>query len=198
MSFLQTSVSEKASVQVAVRVRPRNAREEGTESIIQMKGQTVYIKSPDSNKPSTFTYDCTYTETSTQEEIYENVGTYVISNAFKGYNTCVFAYGQTGSGKSHSVMGSAEQPGLIPRICQSLFDKQETHNGLDIRDATITYKLEVSYLEIYSEDVRDLLSSNPTTGLRVREHPELGPYVEGLSQVLVENYKSIKISPIKF
>ena len=192
MSFLQTSVSEKASVQVAVRVRPRNAREEGTESIIQTKGQTVYIKSPDSNKPSTFTYDCTYSESSTQEDLYSNIGTYVISNAFKGYNTCVFAYGQTGSGKSHSVMGSADQPGLIPRICQALFDMQESHNGLDVHDASITYKLEVSYLEIYSEDVRDLLSSNTTVGLRVREHPELGPYVEGLSQILVENYKSVK------
>jgi len=192
MSFLQTAVSEKASVQVAVRVRPRNDREAGTESIIKTKGQTLYIKDPETSKLKTFNYDCTYSEDSKQEDIYNNAGTYVISNAFKGYNTCVFAYGQTGSGKSHSVMGSDEQPGLIPRICQALFDKQENHNGLDTLDATITYKVELSYLEIYSEDVRDLLSHTPSAGLRVREHPELGPYVEGLSQVLVENYKSIK------
>ncbi len=192
MSFLQTSVSEKASVQVAVRVRPKNARENGTESIVKTKGQSINIKEPETGKIKTFNYDCTYAEDSQQEDIYNNAGTYVISNAFRGYNTCVFAYGQTGSGKSHSVMGSDEQPGLIPRICQSLFDKQETHNGLDTKDASVTYKLEVSYLEIYSENVRDLLAHNAQASLRVREHPELGPYVEGLSQVLVENYRSIK------
>ncbi len=192
MSFLQTRTSESASVQVAVRVRPLNQREDGTNSIVTTKGSTIYIKDPETNKPKNFNFDYAYSEESTQEELHNDIGTYVINNAFSGYNTCVFAYGQTGSGKSHSVMGSEDQPGLIPRVCQELFKRQESHNGIDTRNASISYKLEVSYLEIYSEDVRDLLSRTPTQGLRVREHPEFGPYIEGLQQILVEDYTTIK------
>lgn len=96
------------------------------------------------------------------------------------------------SGKSHAMTGSDDKPGLIPRVCQALFERQTTHNGLDVRNANVNYKLEVSYLEIYSENVRDLLSRTPTASLRVREHPEFGPYVEGLRQVLVEDYVTIK------
>ncbi len=192
MSFLQTRTSESASVQVAVRVRPLNHRENGTNSIVTTNGSTVYIRDPDTNKNKTFNYDYTYSEGSTQEELHNDIGTYVINNAFSGYNTCVFAYGQTGSGKSHSVMGSDENPGLIPRVCQELFERQESHNGIDTRNASISYKLEVSYLEIYSEEVRDLLSRTPSQGLKVREHPEFGPYIEGLQQILVEDYNTIK------
>lgn len=97
------------------------------------------------------------------------------------------------SGKSHSILGSQKDPGLIPRICQALFDRQATYNGIAIGDAVITYKVELSYLEIYSEEVKDLLvKAHPPGGLKVRQHPELGPYVEGLSQVLVEDYNTIK------
>lgn len=484
MSFLQTSISEKASVQVAVRVRPLNNREDGTESIIETKDNSIYIRDLDTNKNKSFNYDFAYNEGSTQEDIHRDIGNYVINSSFKGYNTCVFAYGQTGcfaketqimlingtyknaediklndllmgdnstprrvlklfkgkqimykispnksgyqgytvnadhillfkidpcrlcewdntrkhwvvewfdantellkmqcfiprsaspkdmekskldaeffaesipikivektakeyfdipvhkkkyyklytngvefkekitstdpylfgtllgskifnipdaykhnskrvrlqiltglldtigiynqtnenyeihhenqqllidilylirslgfyasienniihailnpsdtqaflfdiscvgmgdyygfmldgnhrfigagfnvlrnSGKSHAMTGSDVQPGLIPRICKALFERQSIHNGMDVSNANINYKLEVSYLEIYSEDVRDLLSRTPTVGLKVREHPEFGPYVEGLSQILVEDYATIK------
>lgn len=90
------------------------------------------------------------------------------------------------SGKSHSVMGSDDKPGLIPRVCQALFDEQKTRNV-----PGATYKLELSYLEIYSEDVRDLLSKKSGI-LKVREHPTFGPYVEHLQQILVDDYKTIK------
>jgi hypothetical protein len=89
------------------------------------------------------------------------------------------------SGKTHSIIGSdKENEGLIPRICKSLFEKK-TENT--------TCKFEVSYLEIYSEEVKDLLvKNNPPGGLSVRFHPEIGPYVDGLTRVLVEDYTSIK------
>jgi hypothetical protein len=89
------------------------------------------------------------------------------------------------SGKTHSMIGSdKDNEGLIPRICKSLFEKK-TDNA--------TCKVEVSYLEIYSEEVKDLLSKqNPPGGLSVRFHPEIGPYVDGLTRVLVEDYTGIK------
>lgn len=437
MSILRKIDNEKASVRVAVRVRPLNDRENNTKSIINVDDTTLKLRDPSTNKKKIFNYDLVYDESATQEDLHRDIGSYLIDNAYGGYNTCLFAYGQTGcfakgtkimhitgrylnvedvqvgdylmgddgtkrkvlelfrgrqnmyrivpkdhrhtgytvnadhillfkqlcvaqdvnhqdvahqdepihqkanqddpiemsaaeyyqmsdsaranitlytttvdfpeqltvftphsfaklviehpqpipdaykynsvayrrdfingiltyghqiqvtnafmaedimfiarslglsasytnqiltigashpyfhadiqyiginnyygfmldgnhrfigagfnvlrnSGKTHSVMGNPEAPGLIPRVCEELFAKQETHT---MPGVTINYKLEMSYLEIYSEEVRDLLSRTPTHGLRVREHPEFGPYVEGLSQVLVEDYLTIK------
>lgn len=101
----------------------------------------------------------------------------------------IFA-GQTGSGKTFTMMGvpqSNELQGLVPRICKSLFSRiklgQEEGTG---------YKTEVSYLEIYNEKVRDLLgSTNMGHSLRVREHKQLGPYVENLSHHSVSDFSEI-------
>ena len=64
----------------------------------------------------------------------------MVENAFKGYNACVFAYGQTGSGKTYTMMGSgeAEDRGLIPRICQSMFEKMQSG-----KEEGTTYRTEV-------------------------------------------------------
>ena len=67
------------------------------------------------------------------------------------------------------VMGSEHDRGLIPRICESMF--------LKMAEGT-TYKVEVSYLEIYNERVKDLLTKNSSHNLKVREHPSQGPYVQ--------------------
>jgi hypothetical protein len=102
------------------------------------------------------------------------------------------------SGKSHTMMGETSihitpNSGLIPRICQALFDAQATHNNIPKGNCEIIYKVEFSYLEIYSEEVRDLMrKDNPAGGLKVRQHPEYGPYVEGLTQILVEDVRTIK------
>lgn len=193
MSFLQTSVAEKASVQVAVRIRPLNIREDKTDIITDTKDSVVYLKNPDEGKKKTFAYDYAFNIDTAQDALFSVIGEKVIDNAFRGYNCCIFAYGQSGSGKTFTMMGDSENLGLIPRICQALYDRQENSNGLPIYEVTVTYKVELSYMEIYSEEVQDLLVKNrQVNGLRVRQHPEFGPYVEGLSQVLVENYASIK------
>ena len=75
--------------------------------------------------------------------------------------------------------------GLIPRICESLFSKMI---------ASSSYKIEVSYLEIYNEKVKDLLSIHSENNLKVREHPSLGPIVQGLSQHPVKDYALIQVS----
>lgn len=98
------------------------------------------------------------------------------------------------SGKTYTMMGdydnrSYDNVGMIPRMCNDLFNFQANHDGIPV-DGTITYKTEVSYMEIYSEQVYDLLN-NSESKLTVREHPETGPYVENLTSVLVEDYDSI-------
>lgn len=97
------------------------------------------------------------------------------------------------SGKTYSMMGgNSDSIGLIPRICENLFVRQQNHNDIDQGDCGISYRIEVSYLEIYSERVKDLMDPETSKSLKVRQHPEYGPYVENLTQLLVEDYSSIK------
>uniref|UniRef100_A0A8C1JZ20 Kinesin family member 13Bb n=1 Tax=Cyprinus carpio TaxID=7962 RepID=A0A8C1JZ20_CYPCA len=123
-----------------------------------------------------------------QDVVFQCLGESLLDSAFQGYNACIFAYGQTGSGKSYTMMGAAEQPGLIPRLCSSLFQRtvQEQREGE-------SFTVEVSYMEIYNEKVRDLLEPKGSRqALRVREHKVLGPYVDGLSRLAVTSYKDIE------
>ncbi|KAI8482621.1 stAR- lipid transfer, partial [Branchiostoma belcheri] len=125
------------------------------------------------------------------QQIFQDLGTDVLASAFEGYNACVFAYGQTGTGKTYTMMGDTDRLGLIPRISEGLFSRIDDHVG-----ERVTFKTEVSYLEIYNERVRDLLchpgAKANTYSLKVREHPEKGPYVQDLSRHLVSDYTSLE------
>ncbi|RMC16191.1 hypothetical protein DUI87_08405 [Hirundo rustica rustica] len=123
-----------------------------------------------------------------QEVVFKCLGEGILEKAFQGYNACIFAYGQTGSGKSFSMMGNAEQLGLIPRLCCALFQRISVQEN-----ESHTFKVEVSYMEIYNEKVRDLLDPKGSRqSLKVREHKVLGPYVDGLSQLAVTNFEDIE------
>uniref|UniRef100_A0A672UUX3 Kinesin family member 13A n=1 Tax=Strigops habroptila TaxID=2489341 RepID=A0A672UUX3_STRHB len=128
------------------------------------------------------------TRTQSQEMVFKCLGEGILEKAFQGYNACIFAYGQTGSGKSFSMMGNAEQLGLIPRLCCALFQRISVEEN-----ESHTFKVEVSYMEIYNEKVRDLLDPKGSRqSLKVREHKVLGPYVDGLSQLAVTNFEDIE------
>ena len=123
-----------------------------------------------------------------QEDVYNCLGEEFLDHNFEGYHTCIFAYGQTGSGKSYTMMGTGEQPGLIPRTCEDLFQRIENAETPDV-----SFNVRVSYFEVYNEHVRDLLvpRSEPPNYLRIRESPLEGPYVKDLTEVTVKNYEEI-------
>ncbi|XP_077941011.1 kinesin-like protein KIF13B isoform X1 [Gasterosteus aculeatus] len=197
---------DDANVKVAVRVRPMNRREKdlNTKCIVEMaKNQTILHpgganlgKGDSRNQAKVFAYDyCFWSMDETdkerfagQEVVFQCLGESLLNNAFQGYNACIFAYGQTGSGKSYTMMGSGDQPGLIPRLCSALFERTQKEQREEE-----SFTVEVSYMEIYNEKVRDLL--DPKGGrqtLKVREHKVLGPYVDGLSRLAVACYKDIE------
>lgn len=127
-----------------------------------------------------------------QEDVYNVLGEEFLDHNFEGYHTCIFAYGQTGSGKSYTMMGTNDQPGLIPRTCEDLFQRiesaqQETPN--------ISYHVRASYFEVYNEHVRDLLvpvvPNQAPYYLKIRESPAEGPYVKDLTEVPVRNLNEI-------
>ncbi|XP_056299565.1 kinesin-like protein KIF13A isoform X5 [Pseudoliparis swirei] len=195
-----------SKVKVAVRVRPMNRREIElkTKCVVDMEDNQTVLHPPPSNakgdsrkQSKVFAFDhCFWSMDESnipkyagQEVVFKCLGEGILENAFQGYNACIFAYGQTGSGKSFSMMGNGEQPGLIPRLCCSLFERihEEENEGH-------TFKVEVSFMEIYNEKVRDLLDPKGSRhSLKVREHKVLGPYVDGLSQLAVTNFEDINV-----
>ncbi|XP_056018125.1 kinesin-like protein unc-104 isoform X3 [Ostrea edulis] len=193
-----------SSVKVAVRVRPFNSREMNLKSelIINMKDKTTVITNPKAGpkdvKNRSFNFDYSYwshttpedPNFATQRQVYEDIGVEMLDHTFEGYNMCIFAYGQTGSGKSYTMMGKSEpgQLGIIPQLCEDLFERIKAAKCDDVQ-----FSVEVSYMEIYCERVRDLLNPGNSKALRVREHPLLGPYVEDLSKLAVQSYDDINI-----
>lgn len=166
--------------------------------MIQMQDKSTCIANPKQPKdaPKNFTFDYSYWSHSSEEDpsfasqrkVYEDIGEEMLLHAFEGYNVCIFAYGQTGAGKSYTMMGKQEpgQQGIIPQMCEDLF-RQTASNT----DPDLSYSVEVSYMEIYCERVRDLLNPKSRESLRVREHPIMGPYVEDLSKMAVTNFSDI-------
>ncbi|XP_076456377.1 kinesin-like protein KIF13A [Babylonia areolata] len=123
-----------------------------------------------------------------QQKVFDFVGKGVLDQALEGYNGCIFAYGQTGSGKSHTMMGNPSDKGIVPRLCDRLFEciAEKASNGTQC-------KVEVSYIEIYNEKIRDLLDpAMQKRNLKVLERTSLGVYVDGLKQLAVESFTDME------
>lgn len=193
---------------MVVRVRPFNSREttRNARCVVSMEGkQTVLTPPPPDGKAKppktagdgtkTFAFDKSYwsfnkddSHFAGQESLFRDLGRPLLDNAFGGYNNCIFAYGQTGSGKSYSMMGYGPEEGVIPRICRDMFERIEEVQ----QDKNQSCTVEVSYLEIYNERVRDLLNPSTKGNLKVREHPSTGPYVEDLAKLVVRSFQEIE------
>ncbi|CZT04120.1 related to KINESIN-LIKE PROTEIN KIF1C [Rhynchosporium agropyri] len=204
------------NVRVVVRVRaflPREV-ERGAECLIEMNPNTqaTSLLVPNDTDPAntrsktrkvveekSFTFDNSFWSHDTkdehyahQEDVYNSLGEEFLDHNFEGYHTCIFAYGQTGSGKSYTMMGTPDQPGLIPRTCEDLFQRIEAaHN----ETPNISYNVRVSYFEVYNEHVRDLLvpvhPNQPPYYLKIRESPTEGPYIKDLTDAPVRNISEI-------
>ena len=179
----------------------------GAKVIVRMHNTSTYLKD-ESGKERPFNFDASFwsanpddSHFADQETVFNVTGKPVIANAYDGFHCCIFAYGQTGSGKSFSMMGYNEPrhlQGIIPRLCNELFDrvresKEKAEAAASDDDIKVLYKVEVSYLEIYNEKVRDLLGSGgPDRDMKVREHPKHGPYVEGLTITPVSTFEEVE------
>ncbi|KAM6943437.1 kinesin-like protein KIF28P [Xenentodon cancila] len=193
-------------VKVAVRVRPINKRERdaGSHCIITMVSTSISIRDPrDSQNQRSFCFDYVYWSCSgftrdhsglyvpeepggryaDQDRVFQDLGEGILENALQGYNATLLAYGQTGSGKSYSMMGYGPNKGLIPKLCDRLFEA--IRENQENRPCQVFF----SMLEIYNEQVVDLLSRGSRTpgGLRVREDQLRGFYVEGLRTIPCES-----------
>uniref|UniRef100_A0A8C0C8D8 Kinesin-like protein 6 n=1 Tax=Balaenoptera musculus TaxID=9771 RepID=A0A8C0C8D8_BALMU len=181
----------------------------GSKCVISMHSRTTTIiqdpKNPEHTK--TFTFDLAYwshngfqkdkdgvfisadpsSKFAGQRDVFHDLGRGILDSTWQGYNTTLLAYGQTGSGKSYSMIGFGANKGIIPNVCEELFQ------AIENREKNQEYQVTFSMLEIYNEQVRDLLSKTKKPGgLKVREDQQLGFYVDGLKSVPCENYAQIE------
>ncbi|KAG5655751.1 hypothetical protein KAF25_008870 [Fusarium avenaceum] len=204
------------NVKVVVRVRAflKRELERQAKCLVEMDPitQLTTLSSPDDEDPEaaklktrkiieekSFTFDNSFwshdtndKHYATQSDVYNSLGEDFLDHNFEGYHTCIFAYGQTGSGKSYTMMGTADQPGLIPRTCEDLFERIDAAHS---ENSNVAYNVRVSYFEVYNEHVRDLLVPAQThktpNYLKIRESPTEGPYVKDLTEVPVRNINEI-------
>nr|KAF6382349.1 kinesin family member 17 [Pipistrellus kuhlii] len=177
------------SVKVVVRCRPMNQRERDLNcravvTVESARGQ-CFIQNPSATDepPKQFTFDGAFFMDHFTEQIYNEIAYPLVEGVTEGYNGTIFAYGQTGSGKSFTMQGLPNPPtqrGIIPRAFEHVFESVQCAENTK-------FLVRASYLEIYNEDVRDLLGADTKQKLELKEHPEKGVYVRGLSMHTVHS-----------
>ncbi|CAL5189349.1 unnamed protein product [Lathyrus oleraceus] len=185
-----------SGVKVIVRMRPlRKDKDEGDPIVQKISGDSLSING------RTFTFDSVADVEATQLDIFEHVGVPLVENCLAGFNSSVFAYGQTGSGKTYTMWGPAnslaeenvakEQQGLTPRVFERLFacikEEQTKHS-----DQQLNYQCNCSFLEIYNEQVTNLLDlSQRNLQVEPKEDVKSGVYVENLTENQVSTMEDV-------
>ena len=150
----------------------------------------MFLKKPESNEiPKSFAFNAVYPDSSSQQGVYDESAFPLVESVIEGYNGTIFAYGQTGCGKTHTMVGtneSEETKGISPRAFTHIF------GCIDAEAGGKRFLVRCSYLEIYNENILDLLGKDHSTKLDVREDPDKGIYVKGLTNVIVKSAEDIE------
>ncbi|XP_065257169.1 kinesin-like protein KIF3C [Emys orbicularis] len=183
------------ALKVVARCRPMNRKEEGAgyERILEMdvKLGQVTLRNPKAapgELAKTFTFDAVYDASSKQADLYDETVRPLIDSVLQGFNGTIFAYGQTGTGKTYTMQGAwtdSEKRGIVPNSFEHIF----THIS---RSQNQQYLVRASYLEIYQEEIRDLLAKDQSKKLELKENPETGVYIKDLSSFVTKNVKEIE------
>ncbi|KAG5678199.1 hypothetical protein PVAND_007892 [Polypedilum vanderplanki] len=194
MSESSNKIKSNQNIQVYVRVRPTNARERLLKSneVVEVQGnRDIIVKQlHDSRTTKKFTFDRAFGMNSSQVDVYKTVVEPLTQEVLDGYNCTVFAYGQTGTGKTYTMIGEeqslvtssyddASSVGMIPRALSHLFDK--------LRTQQVEFVMRVSYLELYNEELCDLLSTDDSTKIRIFEdaNKKGSVIIQGLEEIPV-------------
>ncbi|KAI3690861.1 hypothetical protein L2E82_49073 [Cichorium intybus] len=186
------------NVQVLIRMRPLSNMEKMAQGYLRcLKQESLQTLAWLGHPEVRFTFDHIVSETISQEKLFRVAGLPMVDNCMSGYNSCMFAYGQTGSGKTYTMMGEISQEdgklvddcGITPRLFEYLFTriKLEEENR---RDERLKYSCKCSFLEIYNEQITDLLEPS-STNLQVREDLKEGVYVENLTEYNVKTVDEV-------
>uniref|UniRef100_A0A8D3C252 Kinesin-like protein n=1 Tax=Scophthalmus maximus TaxID=52904 RepID=A0A8D3C252_SCOMX len=184
------------SVKVVVRCRPMNEKERAAKFepvvSVDVKLGQIMVRNPReasaSEPPKVFTFDSVYDWNSKQIDLYDETFRPLVDSVLLGFNGTIFAYGQTGTGKTYTMEGVRNDPerrGVIPNSFEHIF----THIS---RSQNQQYLVRASYLEIYQEEIKDLLSKDQSHRLELRERPDTGVYVKDLSSFVTKSVREIE------
>ena len=180
------------NVQVAVRCRPTNEEERkaGQPSVITCDPESKSVKvsyGPAGKKViKSFNFDKVFGMYSTQEQVFEQVVRPIVDEVLAGFNCTIFAYGQTGTGKTHTMEGDInceENAGIVPRSVKSILEQLENSGS--------EFTIRVSFLELYNEELRDLLNANGDKQLKLCEDIKKGVVCQNLEEITVLNANDI-------
>ncbi|OIT33992.1 PREDICTED: kinesin-like protein KIN-12E [Nicotiana attenuata] len=186
------------NVQVIIRIRPLSNSE------ISLQGHSKCVRQESSqtitwtgHPESRFTFDMVADENVTQEMLFKAAGVPMVENCVGGYNSCMFAYGQTGSGKTHTMLGDIEggtrrhsaDCGMTPRVFEYMFSRIQKEREAR-REENIRFTCRCSFLEIYNEQILDLLDPS-SVNLQIREDTKKGIHVEDLREVEVTSARDV-------
>jgi len=149
----------------------------------------VVLSKPNSKEASkVFTFDASYPSDSSQRQLYDETAFPLVESVLEGYNGTIFAYGQTGCGKTYTMVGSKDDPtqrGVIPNAFAHIF------GFIDSNTQNIKYLVRCSFIEIYLENIMDLLGKEETPK-EIKEDPQKGTFVKDVTTVIVSGIHDIE------
>ena len=156
-------------------------------SIVINKTSHIHSQlSSQQNDKLSFQFDYTYGPSTTQETVFDTCAKPIVNDVLNGFNATIFAYGQTGSGKTYTMSGYNNNPGIIPRLIESIFN---TVNNNRMKSLPIDYIIKISYVEIYNEKIQDLLDPSKTN-LKLRESTH-GIWIRDVTEAYVTNITQV-------
>ncbi|KAK1305575.1 Kinesin-like protein KIN12B [Acorus calamus] len=187
------STAPDPPVKVVVRVRPViGGEKEGDRIVRNVSADSVAVGD------RVFKFDAVFDSKSTQGDVFQAIGVPLVKDALEGYNASILTYGQTGCGKTYTMWGppsaiieehqKSSHQGIVPRVFSTLFT--EIEKAQNISDSQVNYQCRCSFLEIYNEQVSDLLDSTQRN-LQIRDDVKNGFYVENLTEEYVTNLEDV-------
>ena len=184
------------TVRVVVRCRPMSSKEkqDGREKVVEVnrKSCQIFLRDPNADRrqdPKSFTFDNVYGANTIQKNLYDETAAPIVDAAMEGYNGTIFAYGQTGAGKTFTMEGVPDPPelrGIIPNTFRHIFQNISMNKTKEKQ-----FLVRASYLEIYNEQIRDLLAKDPKNRLDLKENVDSGVYVKDLTSFVVKSVSEI-------
>ena len=182
------------NILVAVRCRPLSHKEREIslyETIQIMERKIIILKDPNGylnpnnirTKEQTLAFDYAFDQFEGQKDIFNCTTKFLIDGVTNGFNATVFAYGATGAGKTYTMLGTEENPGIMSLTLNELFEKIKSYPDRE-------YTIKLWYLEIYNENIRDLLINN-SENLDLREDPNKGVIVNGITEMIPKSSEHI-------
>ncbi|OQS06137.1 DEAD/DEAH box RNA helicase [Thraustotheca clavata] len=201
--FKRAMWAGQANILVAVRLRPQLKHDRDRGEIVKVLGNKVVVvldpgnqkdvvgKMRNRSREKKYAFDYVFSPSDDQRTVYNNTTKFLIHGILQGYNATVFAYGCTGAGKTYTMLGTQDEPGIMGLTLEDLFEHIAVAHARV--PALVTYRVTVSFLEVYNENIRDLLRSDPEedTYLDLREDPVKGPIVADLSEIEASNAEEV-------